>query len=81
MTAHACRDRSGIERLFDEIERPAADRIDRHGDITAAGNDQDRRRIALGIELVQHVEPGTAGQLHVDENAARRARLAMTARM
>src|SRR5882757_8880387 len=62
--ADTAQDALGVERLLDEIERAVLDRLHRHRDVALSGDDQDRRRVRVGIELSQNVEARTAR--HVD---------------
>ena len=71
--AHARHNGGRVERLFDEIERAVADRLDRRGNIAEAGNDEDRRRIVVRIDLFQQIDARATGQMHIDEHACRRS--------
>ena len=62
---------AAAERLFDEIERAALDRADRHGDVALSGNHEDRRRIILAVKFLQDVETGFAGNVHVEQDGGR----------
>ena len=52
-----------IERLFDEILRTIAYRIDRGRNVVAAQHDQHRRRIMRRVEPLQHVNARATGQV------------------
>jgi hypothetical protein len=58
-----------LARLLDEVERAVPDRIDRHGDVALPGDHEDRRRIVLGIELLEDLEPRAARNIDVENNA------------
>ena len=65
-------DFAAAERLFDEVQRAALDGADRHGDVALARDHEDRRRIVLAVQLLQNVEAGFAGDMHVEQDAGRR---------
>ena len=64
-------DFAAAERLFDEVQRAILDRADRHGDVALAGDHEDRRRIVLAVKLLQDIEAGFAGNMHIEQDAGR----------
>jgi Membrane-associated sensor, integral membrane domain len=70
--AHLLHDDAAAERLLDEIKRAMTDRIDRHRNVALRGHDEDRRRVVVGIELLEDIEPGPPGDVNVENDAGRR---------
>ena len=60
----------GIERLLDEVERAVLDRRDGSRNIALPGDDEDRRGIGLGLEILQDLQSRRARQVHVKQNAS-----------
>ena len=73
---HPRHDLAAAERLLDEVERAVLDGADRDRDVALAGNHEDRRRIVLAVQFLQHIEARLARNVHVEQDAAgvRRAR-------
>jgi len=70
--AYAYRHCRGVERLFYEIERAVADRIDCHRNVAAAGDRKDRGPVLPRIQRLQQFKTGAARKMHINENACRR---------
>ena len=66
---------AAAEWFFDEVQRAVPDRVDRHCDVAVARHDEDRHRVILRVELLEDVEAGFAGDVHVENDAHRRARV------
>jgi hypothetical protein len=68
---HTGNDRSRIRLLFYIITRAIFDRLDRDRNVSARGDDKDRRRIIRGIELFEDVQSRCARQVYVYKDTGR----------
>ena len=63
------------EGLLQEVEGALLHGLDRHRDVTVAGDEDDRNDGATQVELLLQLEPAHAGHAHVEHQATRLARL------
>jgi len=70
---HSGDDFLAAKRLLNEIKRAVLDGVDRHGDITLARHHEDRCRIVLTVKLFENIEPRSAGDVHIQQDANRTA--------
>ncbi len=68
---HTGNDRSDIRLLFYKIARAIFDCLDRDRNVSARGDDKDRRRIIRGIELFEDAQSRCARQVNVYKDAGR----------
>ena len=60
----------GISRLLDKIHRPGPHRLDRHGDVSLASNDDGWQSLARRRKLGEKLESVHAGHADIGEEAA-----------
>src|SRR3954469_1931115 len=66
-------DLAASRRFFDEVQRAVLDGADRLGDIALPRDHEDRRGVLLALMLFPEIETGSAGDMHVEQSAGRRA--------
>ena len=62
----------GLEGLGEELVRPRLDGLDRHGDVTVAGDEDDGDLHVAPRQLLLQLDPAEAREVHVEDQAGRR---------
>src|SRR5438270_3026048 len=66
--AHARRNRGSAERLLDKIQRAVPDGVYGHRNVALPGDYENRRRVVSGVEILEDVESGAAGNVNIEQD-------------
>ena len=59
----------GVKGLLDEVVRAGLDRGDGHRDVALARDHDDWRRIMIGADRFEHIEPRAGGHVDIEQQA------------